>query len=129
MIKALLRFLRVHSRGKESETPRDGFLSYAGEFHALAVGIAVGAYAGINDQPELFAAMIGVALGIKTGSAATKRIKKALKETGSGGFRNALAEVRREPWYTILGLGIGYTAGSWDLTAIFEVVDVIQAAL
>lgn len=126
MIKALLRFVRVHSRGKESETPRDGFLSYAGEFHSLAVGIAVGSYAGINDNPELVAAMIGVSLGLASGSSAARRIKKALKMVGGGGFKNALAEVRREPWYSLGGLAVGYTVGSFDLTAITEVANVID---
>lgn len=125
IIDKIIKFLRVHSRAKESQTPRDGFLSYAGEFHSLAIGLAVGGYAGLNDNPELAAAMIGVALGLATGSSAARRVKKALKMVGDGGFRNALAEVKREPWYNLGGLVVGYTVGSFDLTAITEVANVI----
>jgi len=119
-----IKFFEVHSKSKESQSPRNGFLSYSGEFHSLAIGLAVGVYAAIQNQPELVAAMLAVALGLGVGSKAVDRLEKALKDSGGGGFKNALSEVRREPWYNLLGLAVGYTVGQWDIAAIQQVADV-----
>jgi len=45
MLDRILRFLRGAGAKSESDTDRDGFLSYAGETHALALGI----YHGFKD--------------------------------------------------------------------------------
>ena len=129
IIQRIKKFLQVHSRAKESETPRNGVLSYAGEFHSLAIGAAIGVYAAIQNQPELVAAMIAVTLGLGASSSAMRRLKKALKKSGAGGFKNALGEVRREPWYTMAGLAIGYTVGQWNITAMYQVVEAVQTLL
>lgn len=42
MLKKLLEFIKTAGAPSESDTNRDGFLSYSGETHALGVGIYYG---------------------------------------------------------------------------------------
>jgi hypothetical protein len=72
----------------ESGTERDGVLSYAGEWHALLVGLSVGLVAAVTGQVLLLGVVAAVALGLEAGKRKSK----------------ALGEVHREPWYALGGL-------------------------
>lgn len=85
----------------ESNSERNGFLSYAGEWHALAVGVAIGAWAAYAGRPELVALVAGVAV---LGRGA-ERLNRFV------GGRFALHELKREPWYSFGGAVIGFAAG------------------
>jgi hypothetical protein len=101
------------SRKRERQTDRDGFLSYAGEFHALTLGLAYGLFAGYQGQPAIAVGVIGVALGLKPGAYLGKIAKDAtLKRLGKTAEKaSLLGELRREPWYSSGGVLLAYTAG------------------
>ena len=85
---------------REKDTKRPGFLSYAGEWHALAVGLAAGLAAGTTGRWELAAAVVAVALGMQAG-----------KVKGADPSVAMVGEVRSEPWYALGGVVIGTTLG------------------
>ena len=80
----------------ERASERDGFLSYASEWHSLTIGAGAGLVGGLtygtSMQPvglTAVLAVVAVALGLK---AATK-------------LRSSVtAEIRKEPWYAIGGV-------------------------
>lgn len=78
---------------RESDTERDGFLSYATEWHSLAIGSASGLVGGLTygtpTEPvglAIMAAVVATALGLSVG----KRLSK-----------KAAREVSKEPWYAV----------------------------
>lgn len=79
----------------EAGTERDGVLSYAGEWHALVVGFAVGFAAAVTGRWELAGVLAAAALGVEGG-----------KRSGK-----AFGEVRSEPWYALGGLVVGVPIG------------------
>ena len=89
------------SSPRESDTEYGGFLSYAGEWHALAVGLSVGFGAGVAGRPEVAAGVIGVAFGLPA-------LSNGIKLRG----RLAVEELRREPWYGAGAALIGYAVGA-----------------
>lgn len=77
----------------ESDTARDGLLSYASEWHAAILGLGFGAAGGWLGQPEVAGVGIAVALGL----GAAKRVSQTVA-----------GELRREPWYAVGGVLLGY---------------------
>lgn len=78
---------------RESDTERDGFLSYSREWHSLAVGAAAGLVGGLTystpTEPvglAIMGAVVATAFGLQVG----KRLSK-----------KAAREVRKEPWYAV----------------------------
>jgi len=71
----------------ESETDRDGPLSTLTEWHALILGLAVGAVSGLTGRYELAAVAVACALGLRVSE-----------------HSPAIAELRKEPWYFAGGL-------------------------
>lgn len=86
-------FLAGLDASTESESADDGFLSYAGEFHALAVGALGAALFVVTESPEIAAGLGAVVYG---GG-----------KLGSPHLRDA----RHEVAYTALGAGIGTAVG------------------
>lgn len=84
----------------ESDTERDGFLSYTTEWHALIIGSATGLVSALTAAYELAALLVFAALGLKAADA------------------KGLREVRREPWYALGGL-----------TGLIALVEVVQYIL
>lgn len=84
----------------ESDTERDGLLSYATEWHALIVGGATGLYAGYTANPHLYFVVLAVALGII-----------GAKRFGPTDRVRALGEVAAEPWYALAGLSAMFMVG------------------
>jgi len=96
----------------ESDSEYDGVLSYATEYHALAVGGVAGLCGaltyGTPMQPAGLGLMIAVAataLGVKT----SKRLRSAL----------AAREVTKEPWYAVGGLVLLFLLGSVIRLVVF----------
>lgn len=93
------------SRKREKGTEYDGFLSYAGEWHSLTLGLAVGVSSAIMRTPEVAATTALVALGYKSKDKMPNVGKKKEKASTVG-------EIRREPWYAVGGIIIGFVAGA-----------------
>jgi hypothetical protein len=91
--------MEVPDASTEAGTDRDGVLSYAGEWHALIVGLAAGFVALQTGFEMLLVVVAAAALGIEAG-----------KRAGSTSTVKALGEVRREPWYALGGLLVGAAA-------------------
>lgn len=98
LVARLVAFLGLQGMDAPTEdaSERDGFLSYAGEFHASLVGLGAGVAAALLGRPELLGLVILVALGVE----------------GVGRFqgRHVGHELRREPWYGIGAALISYLA-------------------
>jgi hypothetical protein len=104
MIQTLKRLAYRLSRKTEKQTEYDGFLSYAGEWHALTLGLSVGASSAISRTPQVAATVAMVALGFKGASAMPNVGKK--KEKAS-----VVGEIQREPWYATGGVVLGFLGG------------------
>jgi len=86
-------FVGVVDAARERATERDGFLSYAGEFHALGVGA------------------LGAALFVVTGSAEVAAMLAAVVY-GSGKLASShLRDARQETAYAALGAAVGTVIG------------------
>lgn len=90
---SLLRVLRSSDAPTESESDRDGVLSYAAEWHALEIGLAVGFLAAVSGEWHLALLVATVALGVRKAQGKTLR------------------EVAREGWYALSGLFVGAIIG------------------
>jgi hypothetical protein len=80
----------------EADSKRDGFLSYATEWHSLTIGAGAGLVGGLTYGTEMQAvgltamlAVVAVALGLKTAT----RLRSSVT-----------VEIRKEPWYAIGGV-------------------------
>lgn len=93
MLDRLIDLVIDAAKPTERQSDRDGFLSYAIEVHALAIGAGVGFTAVTTGTPQLAAGVISVALGLNRG-------RVQLNPT-------VTADIRREPAYFIGGLGLG----------------------
>lgn len=104
---------------READTERNGFLSYAGEWHALTIGLSVGAASAIVGKPEIAAAVVLVAVGFKPAAALLHAGKAVtLAALGQTTGPNALVEdLRREPWYAGGGVVVGYSLALVVLSA------------
>lgn len=80
----------------EEDTKRDGLLSYAVEWHALVIGVSIGAAAATTGDMELLMALVAVALGVG-------RVQQQFSET-------VQEQVLKEPPYALAGVAIGYGA-------------------
>jgi len=56
-------WLRGNTRSNESDTDRDGFLSYSGEYHAVAVGAAFGLISAVTGNPVITGFLALVIMG------------------------------------------------------------------
>lgn len=79
----------------EDDTARDGLLSYAGEWHALTLGITIGLAMFVPSTN--FRRVVWFAVGLET-IEAEKRSK-------------ALRQVREESWYALGGVVLGLLLG------------------
>ncbi|MFC7131647.1 MULTISPECIES: hypothetical protein [Salinibaculum] len=104
MIQQLKKLAYRLSRKTEKQTENDGFLSYAGEWHSLTLGLSVGGSSAITGTPEIAATVAMVALGYKGASAMPNVGKK--KEKAS-----VVGEIQREPWYATGGVVLGFVGG------------------
>jgi hypothetical protein len=108
-----------YSRKHETGTDYNGALSYAGEFHALALGLAVGFASIASGAPQVAAGVVLATLGLR-GSA---RFSRALSKIGKKKENStALGEMRREPWYAVGGVIIGMAFGAGVLVLVGQPV-------
>lgn len=80
----------------ERASERDGFLSYASEWHSLTIGAGAGLIGGLTFGTPMQAvgltamlAVVAVALGLK----AAEKLRSSVT-----------AEVKKEPWYALAGV-------------------------
>jgi|GEM_PF-3270785 len=88
MIDRIKQAIGQMTAPSESESERDGLLSYAVEWHALILGLAVGLAAGLTQRWELVGIAVAIVLGVR-------------------GAPGRLSQLRREPWYALGGVVIG----------------------
>lgn len=100
MIERVLDWFERRSAPTEEDTEYNGFLSYAGEFHALTIGLSVGASSAVLETPEVAATIVLVSLGVKGKDSVKNRLES-----------DVVHEIRRESWYSCGGVGIGYGVG------------------
>lgn len=112
-LKALLQrareFARRRSAPTEDDTEYNGFLSYAGEFHALIIGLAAGFTAAVSGQPMILAGLFAIALGISG-----RKINVEFRG------RHVVHEVKRESWYAIGGGLVAYVAMGGRLSNVLS---------
>jgi len=126
IIDRVIAFIKSSSGPSERATERDGLLSYAGEWHAVALGGGLGVYAALTQDPQLMVALLGLSLGLGSAGEARRQLRKALSKIGGDGESSGLGQVVREPWYSA-GAGLaGWLIGG-GVTRVSELVDVITA--
>jgi len=77
----------------ERDSQRDGAFSYSKENHAFVLGLGAGLLTGLTGRRDLAVVVAAVALGVR--AAPTGRLK----------------QLRKEPWYALGGLILGFLAG------------------
>jgi hypothetical protein len=95
--------IRRAAATRENATRYDGFLSYSTEFHALGMGFAVG-FGSVAPLPADLKLALAGALGVE------ELVPRKL--FGSGANEHVAAEIRKEPWYAITGIFIGFVLSS-----------------
>lgn len=96
----IIGFIKSAGAVEESDSERDGFLSYHAESHAAGMGIAAGYTAAAFSEMSL--------LGLVYGAATEGRIK----QDTSGKRRRILADCKQEPHYCLGGLVVGGLLGT-----------------
>jgi hypothetical protein len=104
LLKQLIEFLKQRSGGTEQDTEYNGVLSYAGEWHALIIGLAAGIVAIYTHQPMVAIGVMGVALGLK----GVGKLAGPLKG------QYVVEEITSEPWYACGGVLVG-----WVVAAVY----------
>ena len=97
MIHRLITIIRQAGAQSESDTDRNGFLSYHAESHAAGLGIAAGWAYAVTGNAQL----LGVVL-----PAVTAGLRAKNKEYGK-----ILTDVKQEPHYAAGGLVVGWLLG------------------
>lgn len=87
---------KLPDSGTESSTDRDGFLSYATEWHALTLGLALGVSIQSQGQLQRASQLVFSMLG--------------LAKTRRSWNKKMLREGKKEPWYFLGGMVIGLLA-------------------
>lgn len=98
--KAIARYMGA---GDETDTPRDGLLSARSEWHALAIGLAVGgAHGTIGSEYTAYMVVAVLAAALEL---------EIIEEFFLDGIpdEHPLADLRAQPWYAAGGLVLGYT--------------------
>ena len=76
-------FIRTRSRSTEVDTDSDGFLSYSGEWHGVAVGAIFGLCTAITGEP--FVALVFALIAAGIGKRRSDHLRDAAKEVGYSG--------------------------------------------
>lgn len=85
----------------ESDTNRDGFVSYPDEVHALGYGLAGGFIAGITYGTGFQGVGIGVILAVVATALGIKGMEKLSRS-------NVVTELHREPQYAVGFIPVGF---------------------
>lgn len=91
-------WIERYSAASEDDTEYDGAFSHAGEWHAFTLGLGAGMAAALADRPDIAVSVIVTALGLKGAGELDER-------SGDG----VIHEIKREPWYAIGGVIIGFS--------------------
>ncbi|MFW5978296.1 MAG: hypothetical protein ACOCP2_03580 [Halohasta sp.] len=93
LIEKTVRFVRQAGAASESDTERNGFLSYHAETHALVLGFAAGLVTGVGDT-QIFGVILGTASAGLRGESSRQPTK-------------VLKDVYQEPHYALFGASVG----------------------
>ncbi|WP_167599521.1 hypothetical protein [Halorussus marinus] len=98
LLETAVAFVKSAGQPTESDSERDGFLSYKSETHAVGLGIAAGFFATAHGETQLLALVYGAAVYGKAYEA-------------SGQRRRLWKDVRSEPHYALGGAVAGSVFG------------------
>jgi hypothetical protein len=99
MLAELLAFIKAAGAKSESDSDRDGFLSYHAESHAAGLGIAAGWFATATGETRLLSVVYGAAVYGKAQGTNEKR-------------RRIVRDVVEEPQYALAGVVVGAAVGT-----------------
>lgn len=99
MISRILEFFRESAAARERDSDRNGFLSYAGEYHAVGVGF------------------LAAVIGVFTGNWELLAVLAAVITGGREVKNNHLRDAAKEVAYTALGVALGL-----GVTVLFHVL-------
>lgn len=99
MIAELLQYVKHAGATSESDSDRDGFLSYHAESHAAGLGIAAGWFATATGETKLLSVVYGAAVYGKATGENEKR-------------RRIVRDVVEEPHYAVGGVVLGALFGT-----------------
>jgi hypothetical protein len=97
-LESIIAFIKPAGVPTESDSDRDGFLSYKSETHAAGLGLAAGFFATAHGETQLLALVYGAAVYGKAYEA-------------SGQRRRLWTDVRSEPHYALGGAVVGAAFG------------------
>jgi len=97
--RELLRKLANSLPSSESESSRDGVFSTRTEIHSFILSLGVGVSAFYVEMPMLIVGVIGLALGMQ-----------GFKSKVPVANPKAIEELKKEPWYAVGGVLLGYYA-------------------
>lgn len=97
-LSILSRLVKQAGASAESDTERDGALSYSGESHAAGIGFGVGLLAGASGNYRIAGLLLASLIGVRGGD--------SLSST------DALADAKKELPYSAGGIAGGILLGS-----------------
>jgi len=100
LLARILAFLKAAGAATESDTERDGFLSYHAESHSLALGLSGGWFAVIRGDMALLSVVYSAAV-----------YGKASQTGENPKRRRLLRDVAQEPHYALAGAVVGALLG------------------
>lgn len=99
-LERAIKFVKAAGAAKESDTDRDGFLSYHAESHALALGVSAGWFAIVQGEMSFLSIIYSAAVyGKASGMGENPKRRRLLKD------------VAQEPHYALTGVVLGATLG------------------
>jgi hypothetical protein len=99
----LREWIRQAGQPTESDTARNGFLSYSAEVHALGIGLGVGWLVTVTGDTQLLAVIL---------PAITSGLRAKNKE-----FSKILQDIAQEPHYCIGAIPVGGLLG-WVVSGV-----------
>jgi hypothetical protein len=98
-LSRLLEFIRGAGAATESDTKRDGVLSYSGEVHGLAMGIGAGVV-------SVLALLAGAGIGAGLPAVAVAGYALGIRRLPDGATSH-LKDAKKEAAYTLTGIAVG----------------------
>jgi len=100
LLERLIRFGKAAGAARESDTDRDGFLSYHAESHSAALGLSGGWFAVVQGDMALLSVVYSAAVyGKVTGMGDNPKRRRLLRD------------VAEEPHYALVGVVVGALLG------------------
>jgi len=100
LLERFIKFTKAAGAAKESDTDRDGFLSYHAESHSVALGLSGGWFAVVQGDMALLSVVYSAAVYGKVSGMGENPKRRRL-----------LRDVAQEPHYALVGVVVGGLLG------------------